>query len=59
MQDALALLRQLPVEVLPANEQAVFDAAHIKANYPVCYVDSFVIAAAERVGGTVITNLIP
>ena len=32
-QDTLALLRQLPIEILPADEQAVFSAAHIKANY--------------------------
>src|SRR5574341_1785663 len=40
VQDALALLRQLPVEVLPADEQTIFAAAHIKANYPVSYADS-------------------
>jgi len=55
-QDALALLRQLPIEVLPADEQTVFAAAHIKANYTVSYADSFAIAAAQRVGGTVITG---
>jgi ribonuclease VapC len=56
VQDALALLRQLPIEVLPADEQAVFAAAHIKANYAVSYADSFAIAAAHRVVGTVITG---
>lgn len=56
VQDALALLRQLPIEVLAADEQAVFAAAHIKANYAVSYADSFAIAAAQHVGGTVITG---
>ena len=55
-QDALALLRQLPIDVLAADEQAVFAAAHIKANYTVSYADSFAIAAAEHVGGTVLTG---
>ena len=30
-QETLALLRQLPIEILPADEQAVFSAAQIKA----------------------------
>jgi predicted nucleic acid-binding protein len=55
-QDTLALLRQLPIEVLQADEQAVFAAAHIKANYPVSYADSFAIATAQRLVGTVITG---
>jgi ribonuclease VapC len=56
VQDALALLRQLPIHVLPADEQAVFAAAHIKANYTVSYADSYAIAAAQQVGGTLITG---
>jgi predicted nucleic acid-binding protein len=54
--DSLALLRQLPIEVLPADEQAVFAAAHIKANFTVSYADSFAIVAAQTVGGTIITG---
>jgi len=56
VQDALALLRQLPIELLPADEQTVFAVAHIKANYTVSYADSFAIVAAQTVGGTVITG---
>lgn len=55
-QDTLALLRQLPVEVLPADEPTVFAAAHIKANYTVSYADSFAIVVAQTVGGTLITG---
>ena len=55
-QDTLALLRQLPVEVLPADEPTVFAAAHIKANYNVSYADSFAIVVAQTVGGTLITG---
>lgn len=47
-QDALALLRQLPIEVLPADEKNVLAAAHIKANYPLSYADAFVVAAAQQ-----------
>ncbi len=56
VQDALALLRQLPIEVLPTDEQTVFAAAHIKANYIVSYADSFAIVAEQTVGGTLITG---
>lgn len=55
-QEALASILQLPVEVLPADEQAVFASAHIKANYAVSYAVSFAIAAAQTVDGTVITG---
>lgn len=55
-QDALALLRQLPIEVLPIDEQTVFAAAHIKANYTVSYADSFAIVAAQTRGATVVTG---
>jgi predicted nucleic acid-binding protein len=55
-QDALALLRQLPIEILPADEQTVFAAAHIKAKYTISYADSFTVAAAQTVGGTLLTG---
>ncbi|HLO14953.1 MAG TPA: type II toxin-antitoxin system VapC family toxin [Anaerolineales bacterium] len=55
-QEVLAFIYQLPIELLPADEQAIFAAAHIKANYPVSYADSFAIAAAQTLGGTVITG---
>ena len=55
-QDTLALLRQLPVEILPADEQAVFSAAHIKANYTLSYADAFVVAAAQKEGAIVLTS---
>jgi predicted nucleic acid-binding protein len=55
-QDTLALIRQLPVEVLAVDEQTVFSAAHINANYTISYADAFVIVAAQTVSGTVITG---
>jgi len=55
-QDTLALLRQLPVEILPADEQAVFSAAHVKANYTLSYADAFVVAAAQKEGAIVLTS---
>ena len=55
-QDTLALLYQLPIEILPVDEQTVLAAAHIKANYTVSYADAFAIAGAQEVGGIVITG---
>jgi predicted nucleic acid-binding protein len=55
-QKVLASIYQLPIELLPADEQTIFAAAHIKANYPVSYADAFVIAGAQTLGGTVITG---
>lgn len=55
-QDTLALLRQLPIEILPADEQAVFSAAHIKANFTLSYADAFVVAAAQKEGAIVLTS---
>lgn len=55
-QEALASMRQLPIELLPADEETIFAAAHIKANYTVSYADSFAIAAAQTMGGTLVTG---
>ena len=53
--DTLALVRQLPLEILPADEQTVFTAAHIKATYALSYSDAFVVATAIQENATVLT----
>ena len=55
-QDTLALIQEMPVEVLPADDQTVFAAAHIKANHPISYADAFVIVAAQQLEGVVMTG---
>ena len=55
-QEALASIRQLLIELLPSDEQTIFAAAHIKANYTVSYADAFAIVAAQTVGGTLLTG---
>lgn len=55
-QDALAVIQSLAIEVLPADDQTVFAAAHIKANHPVSYADAFVIVAAQKLDGIVMTG---
>lgn len=54
-QDVLALIQQLPIQILPANEETVFAAAHIKANHSISYADSFVVAAAVETNAAVVT----
>ena|SRR5215208_6056870 len=55
-QDALALIRQLPIELIPADEQLIFAAAHIKANHPISYADAFVVAVAIQEDAAILTG---
>jgi predicted nucleic acid-binding protein len=55
-QDTLALIRQLPIEILPADEQSVFAAAHIKANHAISYADAFAVAAAIAKNAVILTG---
>jgi len=55
-QDALALLQQLPLEILPADQQAVFSAAHIKATHALSYTDAFAVAAAVHEQAVMLTG---
>lgn len=55
-QDTLALIRQLPIELIPAEEQLIFAAAHIKANHPISYADAFVVAVAIQEDAAILTG---
>lgn len=55
-QDTLALIQSLPVEIVPADDQNVFAAAHIKANYSISYADSFAVAAALEQSAIILTG---
>ena len=55
-QAALAAIEQLPIEILPATNEAVLAAAHIKANHHIAYADAFVVAAAQEYRATVLTG---
>ncbi len=54
--ETIALLDQLPVEILSADDDLVREAAEIKADYPVSYSDAFCIATAMRVKGRILTG---
>ena len=55
-QEVLAMIEQLPIEILQVDQQMVLTAAHIKADYPVACADAFVIAAAQSHNGVVLTG---
>ena len=55
-QDTLALISSLPIEIVDASRELILDAAHIKANNAISYADAFVIALAQRDGGTILTG---
>jgi ribonuclease VapC len=55
-QDALALIRQLPIQVMPVDEQIVFSAAHIKANHTLSFADAFVVAIAIQEHAIILTG---
>ena len=54
--EALALLEQLPIEILSVDDQLVKEAAEIKAEYPVAYADAFCIATAKRNNAYILTS---
>lgn len=54
--EALHLLEQLPIELVPLDLQLVREAAEIKSEHAVSYADAFCIATARRLSGTVLTS---
>ena len=55
-QMALSLIKELPIEVVIANEEITLEAAHIKANYPIAYADCFAAAVAKKFQGPLVTG---
>jgi predicted nucleic acid-binding protein len=55
-QRAVGIIDQLALRVMPADRLLVFEAAHVKARYPVSYADAFSVALARRNQGRVMTG---
>jgi predicted nucleic acid-binding protein len=55
-QETLGLIKEMPIEILPADNATVLAAAHIKANYALSYADAFVVVAAQKINGTIMTG---
>jgi predicted nucleic acid-binding protein len=55
-QEALALLEQLPIDILSVDDRLVREAAEIKAKHPIAYADAFCTALAQRMNGRILTG---
>jgi predicted nucleic acid-binding protein len=55
-QATIAAVDQLPIQVVDADREMAFAAAHVKAHYPLAYADCFAIALARSLDGVVITG---
>ena len=54
--EVLAFIKHLPIHLIQASPDVIIAAARIKAQYPMAYADSFVVATALSVNGTIITG---
>jgi ribonuclease VapC len=55
-QRAVGIIDQLALHVMPVDRHLVFEAAHVKARYPISYADAFSVALAKRNDGRVMTG---
>ena len=55
-EEALALLEQLPISILPVDNDLVKAASELKSEHPVSYADAFCIALAQRSNCQILTN---
>lgn len=46
-QEALALVEEMPIKLVPVDRSLVKEAADIKSDYPVSYADAFCIATGR------------
>lgn len=49
-------LRNLPLTVIPATEEAVFAAVDLKIHYTISYADAFAAATADELGAVLVTG---
>jgi predicted nucleic acid-binding protein len=55
-QRAIGIIDQLALHVVPVDRSLVFDAARLKARYPISYADAFCVALAKRDQGHIMTG---
>lgn len=49
-------LQALPLEVRPAPNGLVLEAARLKGQYPISYADAFAVALAQKEGAPIVTG---
>ena len=54
--EILGRIHQLSFNIIPATNELVFEAAEIKADYPISYADSFAVACAMDQSAEIITG---
>jgi uncharacterized protein len=54
--EALALIDQLPINILSVDDLLISEAAEIKSDYPIAYADAFCMATAKRLNGRNLTS---
>jgi len=54
--EALALIDQLPINVLSVDDLLISEAAEIKSEYPLAFADAFCVATAKRLNGRIVTS---
>ena len=54
--EILGRIHQLSFKVLPVPDSLIYQAAEIKAEYPISYADCFVIACAQEHNATIVTG---
>jgi len=54
--ETLDQIRQSPLVVVPATEEAVLAAAGLKMHYSISYADAFAAATADQLGGILVTG---
>ncbi|MBI5603074.1 MAG: type II toxin-antitoxin system VapC family toxin [Deltaproteobacteria bacterium] len=54
--EALALIEQLPINVLSVDDLLISEAAEIKSEYPISYADAFCVATARRLNARILTS---
>ena len=47
---------QLPLEIQQPDMKQILAAARIKAQYPLSYVDAFVVALSQKINGIIVTG---
>lgn len=55
-EETIMLIEQLPLKIAPADRDMVFEAAKLKAKYPIAYADCFACALAIEKNAKVITG---
>lgn len=55
-QTTAAHLDEIPLTVVSVDRKLTLTAAHIKANFPVSYADSFAVALAQQESATLLTG---